>query len=215
MRRAICIPLLLALAASAAEAPAVDISVEHWSGSEWRTVEPTTVFSANDQIRFRFSTTTPGYLYVLNRSSTGETEWIFPNQQTGRRNSVEPGQSYLVPATDGAFVIGGTPGFDITYWLVSPTPLSDWEHSLEPPPAKVEDTLLPRCREGVLKARGVCLDDRAGAGAVRDTGNVPKVFGEEPALRSRSLRFTGKGSSTRIQGRQNAPLLYEFRIAHR
>jgi len=199
--------------------PSVEITLEQYQQSgEWKPMDPRTVFRANDQIRFRFQSTVGGYLYVLNRSSNGETEWIFPNVKTGRANEIEPGKSYLVPATQGAFVIEGTPGFDITYWLISPTPLSDWENSLEQTaPPKMEDTLLPRCREEGLKARGGCLDDRAGAGPVKNTATLPAALGKTDGLQARALRFHGKGStSTTItaKGPAGSPLLYEFRVAH-
>jgi len=197
------------------EKPTVDITLERWTGSEWQAVEAKTVFEANDQVRFRFQSSVPGYLYVLNRGSRGETEWLFPNRQTGLENQVEPGRSYLVPATEGAFVISGDPGFDITYWLINPTPLADWASLGSLPPVRMEDTLLPRCRESLLRARGTCVDDRAGPGPVTKPSQVAPVFGEQNALQSRSLRFTGKGSGTRITAPAQTPLMYEFRIAHR
>lgn len=221
MRWILAACLFAALPSWAADTPpSVEITLEQYLSGEWKPVDPRTVFRANDQIRFRFQSTTGGYLYVLNRSSNGESEWIFPNVKTGRANEVEPGKAYLVPATEGAFVIEGTPGFDITYWLINPTPLADWENSLEQAaPQKVENTLLPRCREGGLKARGDggCLDDRAGAGPVKNTSALPAALGRADGLQPRGLRFHGKGStSTTItaKGPAGTPLLYEFRVAH-
>ncbi len=201
------------LAAAATEPPAVEIGLEWRKDGRWETVDPATVFSANDEVRFRFRTTTPGYLYVLNRSAGGETAWLFPRPEQGHSSRVEPGPVYLVPGERGSFVIGGTPGFDTTYWVVSPTPVES--RAPELPPSGVQpSTLLPRCREQVLKARGLCVDERAGPRPLSKSEPAPA---ELPALKARDLTFRAESGQTRItaKGSTTGVIVYEFRIAHR
>jgi hypothetical protein len=216
--RLACLVAAPALLAPAADAPktSLQIRLERETDGVWRTVDPRTVLESPATIRFRFISSFPGYLYVLYKGSGGESGWLFPTEQTGADNRVEPGVPRTVPQTKGAFVIDGPPGFDITYWIVSPNPLPSL-----PSPADFfgdrgteADTLIPKCREGGLRPRGDsgCVDDRAGVAPY--TG--PSSTGPAVPLRARDIRFRSDTGETLITpSRPSAGLVvYEFRIAH-
>ena len=118
-------------------------------------------------MRFRFRANFDGYLYVMNYGTSGSYSLLFPREETGRENNVKSGKEYLVPATQAWFRIDGPPGHDIVYWLVSPVALASKPPGyvpLPPPPKRTPPpkTLLPRCDDSIFRARGLCIDPRAG-----------------------------------------------------
>jgi hypothetical protein len=76
--------------------------------------------------------------------------------------------------------------------------------------------LLPRCDDGVFKARGDCVDTSAGPGTVNDPSLLPRELVTIPDG-SRQLVFTERqdasviASPTPLAG----PIVYEFRLSHR
>jgi hypothetical protein len=194
---------------------ALRVSLELRKGDQWQRVDPQTVFHNREVIRFRFVTSLGGYLYVLNHSSDGEVSWLFPLPQEGQRSRVEPGPEYLVPGTRGSFVVGGKPGFDVTYWILSPAPIDRSEVAL-PTPGSQPSTLEPRCRTETLRARGLCVDERAGPRAITRTEQAPLEALEGKSLVSRELKFQTKNDSTRISlaSPRSGMIVYEFVIAH-
>ena len=194
----------------------VEVRLELRKDGEWQPVESTAVLGANDEIRFRFRTFFPGYLYVLNRTSSGETDWLYPLADQGQTSRVEPGPGYLIPGTRGSFVVGGTPGFDVTYWVVSPSPI-DTRGPAMPAAGSQPSTLIPRCREQVLKARGLCVDERAGPRPLARPDQVPPELRRGARLAARDLKFRADSGQTRISAKVSPTgvIVYEFRIAHR
>lgn len=186
-----------------ASAQRMEIGVERKSESGWSVVDSKTVFDQGDRIRFRFRSTFNGYLYVMNYGTSGEHTVLFPRQDTGQENRVAAGAVYVIPATDGVFRISGPPGHDVVSWLVSPVRLGrpEAEALVSPPRAA---TLLPRCDDTILRARGECIDHRAGPSAGKDQ-------------RSRDLLFLEKEKRTVVAAPAplEGPVVYEFRIAHR
>jgi hypothetical protein len=179
----------------------VQVTLEIQDGANWRPVDPRTILQQKDKIRFRFSTSFPGYLYVFNRSSDGSTEKLYPNEELAN-NKVEPGQAYLLPSQAGNYVVDGPPGYDITHWIVTPEPLSALPSDM--PRSEIVNTMIPRCRDGGLRPRGGCLDDRAGPQPPKDS-----------PLKARNIKID-KGSDARISAptEKPGPIVYEFRVAH-
>lgn len=95
----------------------IEVRVERHQPDRWEIVDAQTVFQANDEIRFRFRCSFSGYLYVMSRSSGREIQWLYPRSGASIQSRVEAGKSYLVPGLDGWFRVGGTPGYDVTYWF--------------------------------------------------------------------------------------------------
>lgn len=195
----------------------MELSLERFDGSNWKTIDPKLVLNQGDHVRFRFRTNFDGYLYVTNQSTSGKYEQLFPTNTAGQDNRITALKEYQVPATSMAFRIAGPPGHEIVYWLVSPARLSDAPPRMTIPPAiKTPPNLLPRCDEGVLKARGDCIDSSAG----------PKLVPREVDL-SHDLAAANNSSQDLLFMREQdkavisspvpltGPIIYEFQLAHR
>ena len=193
---------------------AIEVSVELWRGKTWQPVDARTVFHKNDEIRFRFRTPIGGHLYILNRSSEGKESWLFPAPDRGQSSRIEAGPEYLVPGRKSFFVVGGKPGFDVTYWILSPLPI-DAREVTGSAFASQPSTLEPRCGSEGLKARGVCLDERAGPHLLEQSQPLLQLPRDTPLI-SRDLTFRTQNRSTRISGPspESGVIIYEFRVAH-
>lgn len=194
----------------------VEVRLELRQGGQWQPVDVHTVFHNNDAIRFRFRSSFSGYLFVMNRTSDGQTSWLYPRPELRQDSRVEAGPDYLIPGTKGDFVVSGKPGFDVTEWVVSSVPIAGPWPTI-PEFGSQPSTLLPRCRTEDLSASRSCLDSRAGPGPVR-TGEAPAVpaSGDRPLV-ARDLTFHTDGNTTHIAAPnvQRKIILYEFRVAHR
>ena len=105
------------------------------AGSDtWRAIDPGLVLAQNDRVRFKFRTNFDGYLYVMNQSTSGKYEQLFPREETGRDNRISASKEYQVPATSAAFRIAGPPGHEIVYWMVTPARLTDVSPAIRHPP---------------------------------------------------------------------------------
>jgi hypothetical protein len=111
--------------------------------------------------------------------------------------------------------VGGKPGFDITYWIHSPVPIETREVE-GPAPGNQPSTLEPRCREEVLRARGLCQDERAGPQALASPDRSPVQLPRNTTLVARDLKFRSEEESTNISApkTEGGVIVYEFRIAH-
>jgi hypothetical protein len=192
----------------------IEVVVERLKDEQWQRVDPQTVFHSGDNIRFRYRGSQGGYLYVLNSSSDKNTTWLFPRAGSAERSQVSPRVEYLIPTGQGFFEVGGSPGFDVTYWILSPTPIDATQTFV--PTGSQASTLQPRCRSEVLKSRGLCVDERAGPHSVDDPVNLPVHPPENDKLHSRDLKFKSQEGTTQISGltHESDVVVYEFTLAH-
>jgi hypothetical protein len=192
----------------------MEISLERMDGGEWRRIDPGLVLQQGDRVRFRFRTNFDGYLYVTNQSTSGKYEQLFPRSETGTDNRVTAGKEYQVPATSAYFRIAGPAGHEIVYWLVAPARLTDG-----PPPSlrKTPLTLMPRCDDSVLRARGDCIDTSAGPKLVPRGDLVPQNLAQAAQNGERDLMFMRNQDTAVISSPAplSGPVLYEFHLAHR
>lgn len=205
----------------------ISIRLEQLQGNITRTVPQNTVFHSGDILRFHLSSHLAGYLYVVDKGTSGDTATLFPaSGAVEGNNRIEPNHSYLVPATgDGWFAVSGPPGFDILYFLVSATPIAlphavvpggqnpTTPESTQPPPPG----MLPRCDDAIFKARGDCLDDSAGIAPLAPGAPVPRELIPLARTASRDIILTDDADGTAVQPAAAAklPLIYTFRLAHR
>jgi hypothetical protein len=210
MRLALALALLSSFAAVAQQR--LEITIEKRESGAWKIMDPSHVFQDGDQLRFRFKSNQAGFLYVVNEGTSGEQSTLFPSEQSGTENKIEPGREYLIPSTSGAFRVTGPQGYDTVYWVLSPVRIGEPAkyRPLPPPPepGKVPVNLIPRCDDTVFRARGECID--AGAGL------KPNLV---PGLKPRELFFVRKGDQSivsvpPIRNVGSAPVTYQFRIAH-
>lgn len=181
----------------------IEIKLERLDGSDWHSIDPALVLQQGDRVRFRFRTNFDGYLYVSNQSTSGRYDQLFPSADTGRDNRVQADREYQVPSTSAIFRIAGPAGHEVVYWLLSPAPLTN-------PPAAPETkplTLIPRCDDSVLRARGDCVDNSAGLklaprGLSDSQRDLLVMRSQNTAVVSSPVPLTG-------------PVIYEFHLAHR
>ncbi len=229
------VQLLIALTVSAAvfgQQPAsktiFSIRLEQKKKDAIQAVPPNTVFRNGDILRLRLTSQIPGYLYVVDKGTSGTTAALFPatNAANGA-NRIDVNRSYMVPADgDGWFEVSGPAGFDTLYFLVSSTPIVlppsspagieiRSEHPQESPPPP--PGLLPRCDDAIFKARGECLDVSAGIAPLGSDAAIPRELVPLAKTASRDIVLVDDGDSTSVQPAPtaNLPLIYTFRLAHR
>ena len=130
-------------------------------------------------------------------------------------NRVQPGEPYLMPATEGAFVIPPKPGFETLYWVLRPEELKSLDDFRAT--GSKTNTLLPRCSGDELRARGACLDRSAEAKPAAGKKHLPAPIARANSLTARELSFEQDKGSTEIRffGMNDRANVYEFWLAHR
>lgn len=201
----------------------ISIHLEQKNGDQTKTVPQNTVFHNGNILRFRLISRIAGYLYVVDKGTTGQTTTLFPvSTGPGSQNKIAPDQTMVVPAMgDGWFEVSGPSGFDTIYLLVSSSPI------LIPPAAAIPETqetpqntlppnLLPRCNDEIFKARGDCIDPSAGVTPLPSDAPVPRELVPFAKSASRDIILTDDGDGVTVKPAPSAklPLIYTFRLAH-
>jgi hypothetical protein len=211
----LCFPIQVA-----AQTPQrIDVAVERGDAGGWHTVNPATVFAPGDRLRFRVSSTFAGYLYVVNHGTSGHYDLLFPRSDTGSDNRIVAVRDFIVPGSQGSFSVGGPPGHDVIYWLVSPVEFGHEYKPLPPPPAPgiVPPSFRPRCDDALLKARGECVDTTAGIKPVMPGEKLPENMNDLASATTRDLVFTEERGQTAVSSPTplSGPIIYELLLAHR
>jgi hypothetical protein len=198
----------------------MELVLERLDRDTWRAIDPGLVLAQGDRVRFKFRTNFDGYLYVMNQSTSGTYEQLFPRAETGQDNRIAASTEYQVPATSAAFRIAGPAGYETVYWLVTPARLTDVAPRYQPPPANkaAPPTLIPRCDDTILKSRGDCVDPSAGPKLVPRGEDLPRNL-TSPGLsrEQRDLLFLRQKNTAVISSPVplTGPVIYEYRLAHR
>jgi hypothetical protein len=196
----------------------MELVLEKFEQNAWRAIDPGLVLAQNDLVRFRFRTNFDGYLYVMNQGTSGKYEQLFPREETGRDNRVLASKEYQVPANSVSFRIGGPPGHEVVYWMVTPARLTDASPT-NPPPAmpSTPPVLMPRCDDTILKARGDCVDPTAGPKLVPRGEALPQNLAQGLSKEQRDLLFLRQKNTAVISSPVplTGPVVYEYRLAHR
>jgi hypothetical protein len=199
----------------------MELVLERLDRDTWRAIDPGLVLAQGDRVRFKFRTNFDGFLYVMNQSTSGTYEQLFPRDETGQDNRIAASKEYQVPATSAAFRIAGPAGYETVYWLVSPGRLSDTAPRYPPPSPAMKaapPTLIPRCDDTILKSRGDCIDPSAGPKLVPRGEALPQnLTGPGLGREQRDLLFLRQKDTAVISSPVplNGPVIYEYRLAHR
>src|SRR3989442_7635948 len=217
--RIICVLVAAAGLAWGDDPQRIRLSVERQEASGWHETNSALVFAPGDHLRFRFLSTFPGYLYVMNHGTSGGYELLFPRSDTGSDNRIEASKDYVVPASEGWFKVSGPPGHDVIYWVVSPIELSREYRPLPPPPSKSElpPSFRPRCDDAIFKSRGDCVDTSAGVKPVKPGEKLPDNLNGVAPPTPRELLFMQEKGGVVLSSPAplSAPVVYELRLAHR
>jgi hypothetical protein len=226
MRRLWFVLLIAACALSCHAQPSgpdvqMRIVLEQRTGSAFRIVSPRHIFKTGDMVRFRIRSSTDGYLYVTNRGASGKYSELFPARGTDNGNELEHDRDYRIPsAARSWFRIEKPAGYETVFFTFTYSQrrgsgnVAPVLPKAVPPEFPVE--LIPRCDDGMFRARGECLDVNAGPRAIS-----PGTLEGSDKLTSRDITIVpgpdGAPDSSVISpnGPGNAPIVYEFRIAHR
>ncbi|MGD0872208.1 MAG: DUF4384 domain-containing protein [Bryobacteraceae bacterium] len=197
----------------------IELMLERLDGATWRSIDPGLVLNRGDRVRFRFRTNFDGYLYVMNQSTSGKYEQLFPREETGQDNRIVASTDYCVPATSTVFRVAGPAGHEVVYWLVTPARLTGTPPHLAPPPPRMPApiTLIPRCDDTIMRARGDCIDTSAGPKLIPRGADLPQNIAAAAGAGSRDLLFMRQKDTAVISSPAplNGPVLYEFHLAHR
>jgi hypothetical protein len=198
----------------------MELVLERLDRDTWRAIDPGLVLAQGDRVRFKFHTNFDGFLYVMNQSTSGTYEQLFPREETGHDNRISAAKEYQVPATSAAFRIAGPAGFETVYWLVSPARLNDAAPRYPPPPATkgAPPTHIPRCDDTILKSRGECVDPTAGPKLVPRGEPLPQNLTTPGVTREqRDLLFLRQKNTAVISSPEPlaGPVIYQYRLAHR
>jgi hypothetical protein len=198
----------------------MELVLERLDRDTWRSIDPGLVLAQGERVRFKFRTNFDGYLYVMNQSTSGTYEQLFPRDETGQDNRISASTEYKVPATSAAFRIAGPAGYETVYWLVTPTRLTDPAPRFQLPPAAkgAPPTLIPRCDDTILKSRGDCVDPAAGPKLVPRGEALPQNLADSALGREqRDLLFLRQKNTAVIASPASlaGPVIYEYRLAHK
>jgi hypothetical protein len=198
----------------------MELVLERLDHDTWRVIDPGLVLAQGDRVRFKFRSNFDGYLYVMNESSSGTYEQLFPREETGQDNRIDASQEYQIPATSAAFRIAGPAGYETVYWLVTPARLNDAAPHYQPPPASkaAPPALIPRCDDAILKSRGDCVDSSAGPKLVPRGEALPQnLAGQGVGREQRDLLFLRQKNTAVISSPAPlaGPVVYQYRLAHR
>lgn len=93
---------------------------------EYSEATPGAVFHSGDHIRLSLLANQSGYLYVIQKGSSGTWAPIYPPPSTGANAArIEPGQIEMVPGGTRAFAFDQNPGAEKLYVILSRTPIDD------------------------------------------------------------------------------------------
>lgn len=125
------------------------------------------VFHAGDRIRLSVEVNDAGYLYIINRGSSGVWKVLFPSPETsGGDNRVEKGKRYQIPSRH-TFTFDEQPGKETLFLVVARQPERDLDNLIyslgQPAPAKDSKPAAP-----MLLAQNVAIGDPL-VGRLRNT----------------------------------------------
>ena len=209
------------LEAQQAQPPASEglvIRLEQLRNEKVIPVRPEHVFAKDDVLRFRLTSAMDGFVYVVDHQSSGEYTVLLPSAATTAGNSVASHTEFYVPSpADGWFQVGGAPGFDTIYFLLSPVKLDvSTAEQKSKQQEKLPESMLPRCNDAIFQARGECVDSSAGPAVLPRGATLPPQISTAAPNASRDLVLSNdEDGDVKVTKTSAGPAVYVFRIAHK
>jgi hypothetical protein len=123
-------------------------------------VDTSASFRLGDNLAVRVEVCSPGYLYIINRNSSGSWTPIFPSANTpAGGNRVEVGRAYNIPE-EGSLTVTSPAGEERMFMILSRQPVSDLsalENEMAGQPAGHDENTSPRV--GTMLAENRPMDD--------------------------------------------------------
>jgi len=92
------------------------------------TAPPDAEFHNGDKIQIRFQSNYPGYLYILNKGTSGKCEKMFPSPEVeSRDNSISAWREYILPPDGNLMGFHDAPGVEKLTILFARQPEPDFE----------------------------------------------------------------------------------------
>lgn len=168
--------------------------------TEYTEVSPDTVFRAGDQIRLSVMSNEKGYLYIVQKGSSGTWSPLFPHPEiNGGENMILPAKAYNIPE-QGSFTMDATSGDERLFFLLKRTPEPDFE--------KLTMSLR--------------RTDSATTASVINDGTIDRLRGD---LQARDLVFTKGDDKTNDKGvyvvnagasaNPNSEVIADVKLSHR
>jgi hypothetical protein len=106
------------------------------SDGHYSEVSPTATFHNGDHLRLSIMANQPGYLYVIQKGSSGTWSPIFPGPSKGAAtgeevNKIEPGKVYEIPHGKSSFRFDQNPGEEKLFMVLSRERISDLDNTIK------------------------------------------------------------------------------------
>lgn len=119
-----------------------------------RDVDSSYTFHSGDKVRLQIESNVDGYLYVMQKGSTGKDRMLFPDPRiNGGDNKIARGILYSVPGSQW-FTFDNNPGIENLTVAVSRTPMKSVQPPASPKEAKPKET-KPNEDEGLVSVVSV------------------------------------------------------------
>ncbi len=182
------------------------VTLERLVKGDWEAVNSHIVLRGGERARFVFRSNSVGRLYVVQCSPPKDCRWL------GEGKPIEAGRDYIIP--EEGFEVRAEPGYDTTYWVLSPEAMS--RKATPGAPGMENDKTLPppHCVHLPLVKRRACEAPDAGPHLVPPI--TPQWFEKGGSIESQYVNIDDTKPSVRIlmSADFDQPLVYAFRIAH-
>lgn len=140
------------------------------ASGEWLELAPESVFHSGDRIRITVTANAPGYLYIINRGSSGAWTPLYPPAD-GQAPQLEAGKELTFPP-EGSFMFNDQPGTEELFLLFARWPITQLPPAAEQSStvAKLDDRSVAAIRNAYSRDLVIeSLDDNR-AQALKDHG---------------------------------------------
>ncbi len=161
------------------------------STGHYTEVSPSTIFHNGDHLRLSVMANQPGYLYVIQKGSSGNWSSIFPGRASdhplvGGDNEIEQGRVYQIPNGKSAFQFDQNPGQEKLFLVLSRQRISDLDSTIKSlkdpshPTQAVPQHESPTDQSQTLEASNQIPDAFVQSLASRDLSLVDEQEVDEP-----------------------------------
>jgi hypothetical protein len=194
------------------------------SGDEMVEVPPDTVFHAGDRIQLSVQTNGPGYLYIINRGSSGTWKPMFPSPEVAEGNNHVDGWNASVLPPKSRMVFDEQTGAEHIFVVFSRIPedgLESMIYSLQDgakaSPAADKAVDKPKSKKYVMTASADIPD--SAVGRLRDTYTrdlvIEKVDEQTPGDKSAADKKENAVYVVNPSGSADSRVVADIQLVHR